>query len=42
MPREDDEEDDAEEDDDAKGQSSESVDNGMMFCEEVLSSLKMT
>ena len=42
MPREDDEEDDAEEDDDATGQCSESVDNGMMFCEEVLSSLKMT
>ena len=42
MPREDDEEDDAEEDDDATGQCSESVDNGIMFCEEVLSSLKMT
>ena len=36
MPREDDKEDDAEEDDDATGQCSESVDNGMMFCEEVL------
>ena len=42
MPRENDEEDDAEEDDDATGQCSESVDNGIMFCEEVLSSLKMT